>query len=111
MTTLTSTPGALRILGSSVIARLPLAMLGIALLVHAHDLPGSFAAAGLVAGASAVATGAGGPLLGRLVDRRGQTAVLVPSVLATAGLLAVAAALPAGAPLALVVVLATGIGL
>jgi MFS family permease len=111
MTTLTSTPGALRILGSSVIARLPLAMLGIALLIHAHHLTGSFAAAGLVAGAYAVATGVGGPLLGRLVDSRGQTTVLVPSALATAGLLGVAAALPAGAPLALVVALAAGIGL
>jgi predicted MFS family arabinose efflux permease len=111
MTTLTSTPGAIPILGSSVIARLPLAMLGIALLVHARHLTGSFAAAGLVTGAYAVATGVGGPLLGRVVDRRGQTAVLLGSVLASAVLLAGAAALPAGAPLALVVALATGIGL
>jgi MFS family permease len=111
MTTLTSTPGAIRILGSSVIARLPLAMLGIALLIHAKHLTGSFAAAGLVAGAYAVATGVGGPLLGRVVDRRGQTAVLVPSVLTTAALLATAAALPAGAPLALVVALSAAIGL
>ena len=110
MTTLTSTPGAVRILGSSVIARLPLAMLGIALLVHARHVTGSFAAAGLVAGAYAVAAGVGGPLLGRLVDRRGQTVVLVPSVLASAGLLAAAAALPAGAPLALMLGIAAGIG-
>jgi MFS family permease len=110
MTTLTSTPGAIRILGSSVIARLPLAMLGIALLIHAEHLTGSFAAAGLVTGAYAVATGVGGPLLGRIVDRRGQTVVLLPSVIATAVLLAVAAALPAGAPLATLIALATGIG-
>lgn len=111
MTTLTSTPGALRILGSSVIARLPLAMLGIALLIHAHHVTGSFAAAGLVTGAYAVATGVGGPLLGRVVDRRGQTAVLLPSVVATAVLLGVAATLPAGAPPALLLGLAAGIGL
>src|SRR5688572_4637883 len=91
---MTSSPAVLRILASSVVARLPLAMLGIALLIHAQHLTGSFAAAGLVTGAYAVATGVGGPLLARLVDRRGQTAVLVPSVLATAGLLAVAALLP-----------------
>jgi MFS family permease len=108
---MTSTPGAIPILGTSVIARLPLAMLGIALLIHARHLTGSFAAAGLVTGAYAVATGIGGPLLGRVVDRRGQTAVLLASVLASAGLLAAAAALPAGAPLALVVTLASGIGL
>jgi len=99
------------ILGTSVIARLPLAMLGIALLLHAKHLTGSFAAAGLVAGAFAVATGAGGPVLGRLVDRIGQTRVLVPSVTATAALLGVAAALPHGAPLGLVVALAAGVGL
>jgi MFS family permease len=110
MTTLTSTPGALPILGSSVIARLPLAMLGIALLVHAHHVTGSFAAAGLVTAAYAVATGIGGPLLGRVVDRRGQTVVLVPSVLVSAALLAVAAALPVGTPLALLLGLAAGIG-
>ena len=86
-------------------------MLGIALLIHARQLTGSFAAAGSSAGAYAVATGVGGPLLGRLVDRRGQTVVLLPSVLATAGLLAVAAALPAGTPLPLILALAAGIGL
>jgi MFS family permease len=111
MTTLTSTPGALRILGSSVIARLPLAMLGIALLIHAEHLTGSFAAAGLVTGAYAVATGVGGPLLGRIVDRRGQTVVLLPSVIATAALLAIAATLPAGSSLLLLLALATGMGL
>ena len=52
-------------------------MLSIGLLVHAQHLTGSFAAAGLVAGAYAVALGVGGPLLGRLVDRRGQTPVLL----------------------------------
>ncbi len=36
-------------------------------------LTGSFAAAGLVMAAYAVALGVGGPVLGRLVDRRGQT--------------------------------------
>ena len=52
-------------------------MLSIGLLVHAQHLTGSFAAAGVVTGAYAVALGVGGPLLGRLVDRRGQTAVLL----------------------------------
>ena len=52
-------------------------MLGIGLLVHAQHLTGSFAAAGLVSGVYAIALGVGGPLLGRLVDRRGQTAVLL----------------------------------
>jgi MFS family permease len=111
MTTLTSTPGTLRVLASSIIARLPLPMLGIGVLVHARQLTGSFAAAGLVAGSYAIATGVGGPLLGRLVDRRGQTAVLLVSAAASAALLAVLAVLPDGAALWLLIVLAAGTGL
>ena len=63
----------------SVVARLPLAMLSIALLVHAEHRTGSFAAAGAVTAAYAVALGIVGPLLGRVVDRRGQTGVLFGS--------------------------------
>ena len=74
MNAISSTPGARRLLFISIAARLPLTMLGIGLLVHAEPLSGSFAAAGLVAAAYAVSLGVGGPLLGALVDRRGQTA-------------------------------------
>jgi MFS family permease len=86
-------------------------MLGIGLLVHARHLSGSFATAGLVAGAYAVAAGVGGPLLGRLVDRRGQTSVLWMSTLASAALLGAMAVLPQGATPGLVAALALGIGL
>ena len=65
------------VFAASIVARLPLAMLSIGLLVHVEHLTGSFAAAGLVAGTLAVAQGVGGPRSGRLVDRRGQTAVLL----------------------------------
>src|SRR5262245_9420799 len=91
-------PGVGRLLGSSVVARLPLASLGIALLVHARHVTGSFAAAGLVAGAYAGAVGVGGPVLGRLVDRIGQTVVLVASATVSGGLLAAVALLPQGVP-------------
>jgi MFS family permease len=111
MTTLTSTSGTLRVLASSIIARLPLPMLGIGVLVHARQLTGSFAAAGLVAGSYAIAAGVGGPLLGRLVDRRGQTSVLLVSAAASAALLAVLAVVPEGAALWLLIVLAAGTGL
>src|SRR5687768_12282398 len=111
MTSFASTPGARRALVASIVARLPLTMIGIGLLIHAEHLTGSFAAAGLVSGAYAVATGAGGPLLGRLADRRGQLPVLVPSVLATTALLGGAALLPEGAALWLILALATAIGL
>jgi MFS family permease len=98
------------LLGSSVVARLPLAMFSIALLVHARHLTGSFAAAGLVTGAYAGAVGVGGPLLGRLVDRRGQTRVLLASAAAAAALLCVIAELPRATPLLVVVALAIAVG-
>src|ERR671932_1650578 len=111
MSAFRTSPGALRLLAWSPVARLPLTMIGIGLLVHAQRLTGSFAVAGLVSGAYAVATGAGGPALGRLVDRRGQVVVLAPSVAITVVLLGAAAALPRGAAPRLLVVLAAGVGL
>jgi hypothetical protein len=49
-----SAPGAPALVGSSILARLPLAMFSIALLVHAQRLTGSFAVGGLVSGAYAI---------------------------------------------------------
>ena len=48
MSSLASAPGARRLLVISIVARLPLAMLSIGLLVHTEHLTGSFAAAGAV---------------------------------------------------------------
>jgi MFS family permease len=98
------------LLGTSLLARLPLAMLGLGLLVHTHRVTGSFAAAGAVSGAYALAVGTAGPLLGRLVDRRGQTVVVSASAAVSAVLLAGVAVLPREAPLAALVALAAGIG-
>jgi MFS family permease len=111
MTAIASTPGALRLFALSIVARLPLTMLSIGLLVHARHLTGSFGAAGLVTGAYAIALGVGGPLLGQLVDRRGQTSVLVVSAGVAVPLLGATAALPTGAPTPVLVTLAVGIGL
>jgi MFS family permease len=111
MQAITSSPGARRLLAISLVARLPLTMLSIGLLIHARHLTGSFAAAGVVTGAYAVALGVGGPLLGRLADRRGQTAVLLPSAGAATALLIAVALLPTGVSPALLVALTAGIGL
>jgi predicted MFS family arabinose efflux permease len=111
MASLTSSPGALRLTVVSVLARLPMAMLSIGLLVHTEHLTGSLAAAGIVAGAYAVAVGVGGPLLGRVVDRRGQTTVLLTGALVAGTALAATATLPVGTPLAALVALAAILGL
>src|SRR3954471_16496895 len=94
----------------SIVARLPLAMFSIGLLVHAQRLTGSFAVAGLVTAAYAIALGIGGPLLGRLVDRRGQSVVLAPAASASLALLLVIAALPHGVALWGLIAPAAGIG-
>ncbi len=100
---LLSASGAPALLGSSIIARLPLAMFGIALLVHAQQLTGSFAVAGLVSGAYAISSALSAPLLGGLVDRCGQTRVLVSGATLTALVLIANGLLPASvSPLLLI---------
>src|SRR3954469_1531148 len=94
----------------SIVARMPLAMFSLGLLVHAQRLTGSFAAAGLVTAAYAIALGVGGPLLGRLVDRRGQTMVLTSTACVSLVMLLVIAALPHGVALWALIVPAAGIG-
>jgi predicted MFS family arabinose efflux permease len=106
-----SSGGARRLLVISIIARLPPAMFSIGLLVHAQHVTGSFAAAGVVTGVYAIALGVGGPRLGQLVDRRGQTSVLLASASVAAGLLVAIAVLPAGTPVVVLLALAAGIGL
>src|SRR3954469_12893211 len=105
------TTAAARLFAVSLVARLPLAMLSIGLLVDTAHATGSYGAAGLVAGAFALAQGVGGPVLGRLVDRRGQTLVLSLSALVAAAALAAIAALPGGAPLVVRLALAVVTGL
>ena len=97
------------LLASSIVARLPQAMLGLALLVHVHRLTGSFAVAGVASGAYAIARGAGAPLLGKVVDRVGQTLTLTSTAALSAVLLTAIAVLSPG-PLA-AVGLAAAIGL
>jgi predicted MFS family arabinose efflux permease len=111
MHSIASSAGARRLFATSILARLPLATLSIGLVVHTQQLTGSFAGAGVVTGVYGIAEGFGGPLLGRLVDRRGQTSVLLASASAAAALLVAIAVLPAGAPLAVLIALAAGIGL
>jgi predicted MFS family arabinose efflux permease len=97
-------------LGSSIIARLPLAMFSIVLLVHARQLTGSFAIAGAASAAYAIASAVSAPVLGRLVDRYGQTRVLTLGALLTASSLLADGVLPRGTPAAPLVMLAAATG-
>ena len=78
------TPSVSRLLGSAVVGRMPTAMAGLAIVLLVREAGASYAVAGLVAGAYSIALALTSPLLGRLVDRVGQTRVLVGSAAASA---------------------------
>lgn len=106
-----SAPGARALLGSSIVARLPLAMFSIALLVNAQRLTGSFAVAGAVSGAYAIAGAISAPLLGRLIDSCGQTTVLVAGATVAAVMLVATGLAPSSTPPAVLVALAAAAGM
>jgi len=60
-----------------LLARFPIGINGLAVILYLRERTGSFAIAGAVAGALAAGSAVGAPVLGRLVDRRGQRSVLV----------------------------------
>lgn len=73
-------PGALRFCLAALVGRTPIAMLGLGSVLLVQDRRGSYALAGAVAGALALGSAVGQPLVSRLVDGRGQAAVLAPTV-------------------------------
>jgi predicted MFS family arabinose efflux permease len=102
-------PYALRMLVCALIARLPEAMIPLALLLLVRAADGSYGAAGAMAAAFALGAAVGGPVAGRLVDRLGQPAVLViAAALRSAALLAIV--LTAGSSLLVAGVLAVACG-
>jgi MFS family permease len=82
-----ATPHVPALLGTAVLARLPAGVSALALVLFLEARTGSFAVAGLVAGALTIGAAIGAPLQGRLVDARGARRVLLPlSLLHAAGL-------------------------
>jgi len=69
---------------ATLIGRLPIGISGLAILLYVQDVTGTFAAAGICAGALALGSAAGAPFQGRLVDWRGERALL-PLAFAHAG--------------------------
>ena len=65
------------LLGAAFLGRLPVAMYSLAVVLYLSAETGSFAVAGAATGAFAIAGGVTAPLIGRLIDRVGQTPVLV----------------------------------
>ena len=92
-------PGVLPLFLSGCVARLPMGALSLLAILHTHQITGSFARGGLVAGAYTLALGFSNPALARLVDRTGQTHVLRAGAVVSAAAVTAFALLPAGAPL------------
>jgi MFS family permease len=86
------TPGVAVIVFATLIGRMPIGISGLAILLFVRDVTGSFASAGLCAGALALGSAIGAPLQGRLIDRRGVRMLLPLAALHAAGLLGVLAA-------------------
>ena len=104
-------PRLARLLGANLLARLPIGINALAIILFLRAETGSFSVAGLVAGALALGSGSGAPLQARLVDRHGRR-VLIPLALAHAtGLLSLLALGTAGAPPALLALTALAAGL
>ncbi|MEV0129182.1 MFS transporter [Dactylosporangium sp. NPDC050688] len=98
-------PYAKALAGANLLTRLSAGAVALALVLLVQQERGSFGAAGIVAGVFAIGTGAGAPLVGRLVDRFGQTPVLLGTAVVHGGALLAVAWRPA-APLAVLMVLA-----
>src|SRR5262245_5508066 len=105
-----NTPGVRALFVASCIARLPMGAFGLLLVLHTHDLTGSYAGGGLASGVYALALGVSNPALARLVDRRGQTTVLRVGAVVAAAAMASLAMLPDGAPLAAILAAAAVAG-
>src|SRR5579875_3571080 len=77
-------PGVARLFGLGMVARTPEAALAMLFILRTRELGGSFALAGLVSATIGITLALGGPFLGRLIDRRGQTPILIAASLIAA---------------------------
>jgi len=68
-----TTPGARGPVLAAVLARLPIAMVGLSLLFYVQRATGSFATAGLVSAGALIGTSVGSVLQGRIMDRLGPS--------------------------------------
>ncbi|QWC84860.1 MFS transporter [Nocardioidaceae bacterium] len=92
---------------TGLLARAPMAMIGLGIVLLVEGVRGSYALAGLVTAAFVLSEGALALVQGRLLDRFGQAAVLVPAtVVSNLSLVGLVVATTSGAPLALLLVLA-----
>jgi MFS family permease len=105
-----NTPGVARVFAASLLGRIPAGALGLLLILRARELGGGYADGGAVAGAFSLGYASAAPLVGRLVDARGQTRILAACAAAVGAALSALAVAPAGTPLAALLALAAVAG-
>jgi MFS family permease len=71
-------PDVARLLGAAVLARMPIGIDSLAMVLFTRAETGSFATAGLVAAAFGIGSGTTSPVQGRLIDRHGHARVMLP---------------------------------
>jgi MFS family permease len=99
-------PHVAALIAATLLARFPIGINALAIVLYLRAERGSFAVAGAVAGALAAGSGVGAPIQGRLVDAFGARRVLVPlGMVHAAALGAIVATTEAGAPAAVLVAL------
>src|SRR3954471_20976413 len=93
------TPGVARVFAASLLGRIPAGALGLLLILRVRELGGGYADGGAIAGAFSLGYATAAPLVGRLVDARGQTRILAAWAAAVgAALRALALAAPRAPP-------------
>ena len=91
---------------ASLIGRLPMGAVGLVFILRTNEITGSFALGGLATGAYALSIGLIAPAMGRLIDLKGQTRVLLGTAVVYASALIGFAALPDDAGVLPIVALA-----
>ena len=106
-----ATPGAKVFVAAGLLARLPISMLGIGIVVLVQAGYGSYRAAGAVAAVYALVSSVCSPLVARAVDRHGQARVMRPAIAVhLVGLSALVVLASVGAPVVLVAAAAVVMG-
>ncbi|MDQ1464244.1 MAG: hypothetical protein QOC73_1185 [Actinomycetota bacterium] len=103
--------GVARLLGFALIAELPAGMTALAIVLRITQAGGTYARAGLVSAVGALGVGVCAPMWSRLVDRRGQTVVLIPTAIAVATGAVFLAVLPPRGAIAPLLIASTLMGL
>src|SRR5438045_3164363 len=75
------TPHAVRLLAGTLLGRLPNGMAVLAFLLFVREHGGGYALGGLLTAGYVVAMAVGQPVLGRIMDGRGQPGVLIPAAI------------------------------